>query len=64
VTVPVSSLVPLAAVAGVVYLLHRFGGMKLWHAAVCVLAGVVLAGSLIGPQLSAILSQLSGGTLP
>jgi drug/metabolite transporter (DMT)-like permease len=62
--VTLASLIPVAVVAVAVYLLHRYAGLKIWHAVVCVLAGVVLAGSVIGPQLSAILSQLSGGTLP
>lgn len=57
-----SSLIPLAVVGGVVYLLHR-SGMQLWHAIVCLLAGVVLAGTAFGPQISSILSQLSGGRL-
>jgi uncharacterized membrane protein YfcA len=59
----VSSLIPLGIVALVVYLLHRHQGMRLWHAVVCLLAGVVLAGSVIGPDISNVLSQLSGGRL-
>ena len=58
-----STLIPLAVIALVVYLLHRHSGMQLWHAIVCLLAGVVLAGTAFGPQLSSILSQLSGGRL-
>ena len=58
-----SSLIPVAVVAIVVYLLHRYQGMQLWHAIVCLLAGVVLAGSVFGPDISAVLSQLSGGRL-
>ena len=57
-----SSLIPVAAVSLVVYLLHR-SGMQLWHAIVCLLAGVVLAGTAFGPEISSILSQLSGGHL-
>jgi hypothetical protein len=57
-----SSLIPVAVVALVVYLLHR-QGMQLWHAIVCLLAGVVLASSVFGPDISAVLSQLSGGRL-
>ncbi len=59
-----SSLIPLAVIALVVYLLHRHQGMQLWHAIVCLLAGVVLAGSVFGPDISDVLSQLSGGHLP
>jgi hypothetical protein len=47
----------------VVYLLHRRQGMQLWHAIVCLLAGAVLAGTVLGPDISSVLSQLSGGRL-
>ena len=57
-----SPLLPLAVVGGVVYLLHR-SGMQLWHAIVCLVLGVILAGSIVGPQISSILSQLSGGRI-
>ena len=57
-----SSLIPLAVIAAVVYLLHR-SGMQLWHAFVCLVLGVILAGTILGPQISSILSQISGGHL-
>lgn len=56
------NLIPLAVVAIGVYLLQR-NGMQLWHAFVCLLLGVVLAGSVLGPNISSILSSLSGGRL-
>ena len=59
----ISSLIPLAVVALAVYLLHRHQGMRLWHAIVCLLAGVILAGSVVGPDISNVLSQISGGHL-
>ena len=62
-TLNLSSLIPLAVVALVVYLLHRHQGMRLWHAIACLLAGVILAGSVVGPDISNVLSQLSGGRL-
>ena len=62
-TLNMSSLIPLAVVALVVYLLHRHQGMRLWHAIVCLLAGVILAGSVVGPDISNVLSQISGGHL-
>ena len=58
-----SSLIPLAVIALVVYLLHRHSGMQLWHAIVCLVAGVVLSGTILGPDISNFLSQLSGGRL-
>ena len=57
-----SSLIPLAVIAVGVYLLHR-SGMQLWHAIVCLVLGVVLAGTVFGADISGILSQLSGGHL-
>jgi hypothetical protein len=61
--VSLSSLIPLGIVALVVYLLHRHQGMQLWHAIVCLLAEAVLAGTVLGPDISSVLSQLSGGRL-
>ena len=57
-----SSLLPLAVIAAVVYLLHR-SGMQLWHAILCLVLGVVLAGTSFGAAISGILSQFSGGHL-
>ena len=57
-----SSMIPLAVIAFVVYLLQR-SGMQLWHALVCLVLGVALAGTILGPDISSILSQLSGGHL-
>jgi hypothetical protein len=58
-----SSLIPVAVVAIAVYLLHRYQGMQLWHALVCLLAGAALASSVFGPDISSVLWQLSGGRL-
>ena len=57
-----SSLIPLAVIAFVVWLLQR-NGLQLWHAIVCLVLGVALAGTILGPNISSILSQLSGGYL-
>ena len=56
------SLLPLAVIALVVWLLQR-QGMQLWHAIVCLVLGVILAGTAFGPDISSILSQLSGGRI-
>ena len=58
-----STLIPLAVIALVIYLLHRHSGMQLWHALVCLVLGVILSGTILGPDISSILSQLSGGRL-
>ena len=57
-----SSLIPLAVIAFVVYLMSR-NGLQIWQAIVCLILGVILAGTVIGPDISSILSQFSGGYL-
>jgi mannose/fructose/N-acetylgalactosamine-specific phosphotransferase system component IID len=57
-----AGLLPLAVVAFIVWLMHR-RGLEIWQAIVCIVLGVVVAGSVFGPQISSILSQLSGGYL-
>jgi hypothetical protein len=37
--------------------------MQLWHAIMCLIARAVLAGTVLGPDISSVLSQLSGGRL-
>lgn len=56
------TLLPLAVVALVVWLLQR-NGMQLWHAIVCLVLGVILAGTVFGPVISSVLSQFSGGRI-
>jgi predicted exporter len=58
------SLLPVALAIGAVYAVHRFAGMKIWHALVCVLAGLVLASTFLGADLTTFLSQITGGRLP
>jgi predicted exporter len=58
------SLVPVAIAIGAVYAVHRFAGLKIWHALVCVGAGLVLASTFLGADLTTFLSQISGGRLP
>lgn len=57
-----AGLLPLAVVAFIVWLMHR-RGLEIWQAIVCIVLGVIVAGSVFGPQISSILSQLSGGYL-
>ncbi len=57
-----SFLIPLAVVAFVVYLMHR-SGLQIWQAVVCIVLGVIVASSVVGPDISNVLSQISGGYL-
>jgi hypothetical protein len=56
------SLVLILAVA--VYLLHKYGGLKVWHGLVCVLFGFYLASSSLAPEIrttvTAIIRALTG----
>jgi hypothetical protein len=43
--------------------LVRFTSAELWHLLVAVVLGVVLSGRVLGPDITNVLSQLSGGHL-
>jgi hypothetical protein len=48
------SLVLLLAIA--VWLLHKYGGLKVWHGLVCILFGFYLASSSLAPQITTTLT--------
>jgi hypothetical protein len=58
-----AQLAPVALVALALYAMTRFTTAQLGHLLVGVLLGVVLSGTIFGPDISTILSQLSGGHL-
>jgi hypothetical protein len=58
-----SALIPVAAVALVLWGLAQFAGARLWHLLVAVVLGVILSGTILGPDIRNVLSQLSGGRL-
>ena len=47
-----------------VWLLHKYGGLKLWHGLVCILFGFYLAASSLAPEIrttvTAIVNALTG----
>jgi hypothetical protein len=51
-----TSLVSLLGVT--VWVLHRFAGLKFWHAAVCVLFGFFLAATSIAPTIRSAVSNV------
>lgn len=57
------ALVPVAVIGLVLYGLHRWGGAALWHLLVAVVLGVILSGTVLGPDIHNVLLQLSGGRL-
>ncbi len=58
-----SQYIPLAVIALVLWGLVRFTSSELWALLVAVVLGVVLSGTVLGPDISNVLSQLSGGRL-
>jgi hypothetical protein len=57
--------ISLSLVLGVVvWLLHRYAGLKVWHGVICVLFGFFLAASSFAPEIrttvTAIIRALSG----
>lgn len=59
----INALVPVAVVGLVLWALHRFQGARAWHLVVALIAGVILSGTVVGADISNVLSQLSGGHL-
>jgi hypothetical protein len=59
--VSISLVVVLAAA---VYLLQRYGGLKVWHGLVCMLFGFYLATSSLAPEIrttvTAVIRALTG----
>jgi hypothetical protein len=58
-----NSLIPVAVIALVLYGLHRWRGAEMWILLVAVVLGVILSGTIVGPDIHNIVSQLSGGRL-
>jgi hypothetical protein len=50
------SLVLVFAVAA--WVLYRYGGMKLWHALVCIAFGFYLATSSFAPEINSVVSSI------
>ena len=57
------ALLPVAVIALVLWGLVQWAGARLWHLLVAVVLGVFASGTVLGPDISNILSQLSGGRL-
>lgn len=58
-----SQYIPLAVVALGMYALVKRGGAQVWHMLAALVLGVILAGSLLGPDISNLLSHLTRGYL-
>jgi hypothetical protein len=61
--VTLSGLNPLALIGLAVWALVTKARVRLWHVLVAMAAGVALTGTIFGPDISVLLSQISGGYL-
>lgn len=51
--------IPLVAITGfAVYLVHRYMGMRIWHAILCTLFGFLLAATTAAPQINHLIAEL------
>jgi hypothetical protein len=50
------SLVLLFAIA--TWVLYRYGGMRLWHALICIAFGFYLATSSFGPEINTVITSV------
>ena len=58
-----AQLAPVALIVVVLWAMVRYTAAELWHLLVGVGLGVILSGTILGPDITTILSQLSGGHL-
>ena len=58
-----AALIPVALIGLALWALVRYTAAQLWHLLVAVVLGVILSGTVLGPDITTILSQLSGGHL-
>ena len=53
----------MALIAVALWAMVRYTAAQLWHLLIAVVLGVILSGTVLGPDITTILSQLSGGHL-
>ena len=58
-----AQLAPVALIVVALWAMVRYTAAQLWHLLAGVFLGVILSGTILGPDITTILSQLSGGHL-
>ena len=58
-----AQLAPVALIVAALWAMTRYTAAQLWHLLAGVVLGVILSGTILGPDITTILSQLSGGHL-
>ena len=51
-------IIALVIIAAALYAMHRFSGLKIWHAVVVLVIGAYLTAFIFGSQVSAFLSRI------
>ena len=51
-------IIALVVIAVVLWAMHRFSGLKIWHALVVLAIGAYLTAFIFGPQITAFLSRI------
>ena len=51
-------IIALVIIAVVLYAMHRFSSLKIWHAVVVLAIGAYLTAFIFGPQITAFLSRI------
>ncbi len=51
-------IIALVIIAAVLYAMHRFSGLKIWHALVVLVIGAYLTAFIFGSQVSEFLSRI------
>ena len=58
-----AQLAPVALITAALWAMVRYTAARLWHLLAAVVLGVILSGTVLGPDITTILSQISGGHL-
>jgi hypothetical protein len=54
-----TTTIPLVVIAGlVVFLAHRYMGLRIWHAITCTIFGFLLAATTAAPQISHLIAAI------
>jgi len=53
-----SHIIALVVIAAALWAMHRFSGLKIWHAVVVLAAGAYLTAFIFGSQITAFLSRI------
>jgi hypothetical protein len=53
-----SHIIALVVIGAVLWAMHRFSGLKIWHAVVVLVIGAYLTAFIFGSQISSFLSRI------